>query len=403
MTFCGSDWANDHHDALAIDEQGRPLGSIRVAHPPEGLSRLNTSLEGIAGERDHSSVACIIETTHGLLIPCLLEHQWPVSPVNPRTVDRHRAPSGATTDPIDASLLATTGRADVHDVRRLHPESQLVLERKELTRDQDTLIRAHTRLLNQLTACLKASDPAGLTAFSNVEQPCTLAFVRAYPTPKQAQHASVADLTTVLTKLRYPGAERKARFLALALQQPQLEASEVPTRTNARVLLALLDQLEPLMKHSADSDQEIGRLFFLHEDHELFQSLPGALARLAPRLLADIGDDRRRSLSAMNVQALAGTSPVVFQRGMDSKAHRRLGCIKPLRHALQQCAFQSLREPWAKASSQRTRVEGKSQTVAMRALAHVWVRMVCAIWQKKEISQATTFEAAQMAHARRVA
>ena len=42
MQFCGIDWANDHHDALCIDEQGHPLGSIRVAHSPEGLSHLDT-------------------------------------------------------------------------------------------------------------------------------------------------------------------------------------------------------------------------------------------------------------------------------------------------------------------------------------------------------------------------
>jgi transposase len=304
---------------------------------------------------------------------------------------------------IDASLLAKTGRADVHDLRRLHPESQLVMEIKELTRDQDSLITAHTRLLNQLTACLKASDPAGLTAFSNVEHQCTLAFVRAYPTPKQAQQASVADLTTVLKKQRYPGAERKAKELAVALQQPQLGASEMTTRTTARVLLALLDQLEPLMRQIADDDKEIERLFFQHEDHELFQSLPGAGARLAPRMLADSGDDRSRSLEAASVHALGGTSPVLFQRGMSSKAHRRVGCITPLRNALQHCAFQSLREPWANAYDQRTRAEGKSQTVAVRALATVWVRIVFAIWQKREMDHTTTFEAAQLAHARRVA
>jgi hypothetical protein len=50
MKFCGIDWANDHHDALCIDEQGRQLGSIRVAHSPEGLTRLDSYLERIAGE-----------------------------------------------------------------------------------------------------------------------------------------------------------------------------------------------------------------------------------------------------------------------------------------------------------------------------------------------------------------
>src|SRR5207302_3089004 len=91
MKFCGIDWANDHHDAVSIDEQGQQLGSIRVAHSSQGLSQLDAYLEQIAGPGGKEQVACIIETTHGLLIAHLLEQGWAVYPVNPRTVERRRA------------------------------------------------------------------------------------------------------------------------------------------------------------------------------------------------------------------------------------------------------------------------------------------------------------------------
>jgi transposase len=404
MKFCGIDWANDHHDALTIDEQGRQLGSIRVAHTPEGLSKLDTYLENLAGEQGHEHVACIIETTHGLLISSLLEHHWPVYPVNPRTVDRHRAPSGAKTDLIDAYLLAKTGRADFADLHRLNPDSELIQELKELTRDQDALVQMQTRLLNQLTACLKAYYPVALTLFSKLNQPATLAFLRAYPTPQQARQTTVEELVVLLKKTRYPGVQAAASRLVQQLQTPALLANQVTTRTKARLLLAILDQLEPLVHQIAGYDEEIEHLFLTSEDHDLFQALPGAGARLAPRLLAEIGDDRSRYHSASSLQALAGTSPVLFQSGTYAKAHRRLGCIKPLRNALHQFAFHSTRsEPWAKAYYQRKRAEGKSHTVAVRALANVWVRIVFAVWTKKEAYQTTTFEAAQFAHARRVA
>ncbi len=404
MKFCGIDWANDHHDALSIDEQGRQLGSIRVAHTPEGLNCLDAYLEGIAGRQGHEEVACIIETTHGLLITHLLEQGWPVYPVNPRTVDRHRAPSGAKTDTIDAYLLAKTGRADFADLRRLNPDSELIQELKELTRDQDALVQMQTRLLNQLTACLKAYYPAALTAFSKLAQPTTLAFLRAYPTPEQARSASVEEIEILLQKQRYPGVRAAAQRCFAHFQQLSLQANHVTTRTKARLMLALLDQLEPLMRQIASYDQEIERLFLTSEDHDLFCALPGAGVRLAPRLLAEIGADRGRYQSAMSLQALAGTSPVLFQSGMYAKAHRRLGCIKPLRNALHQFAFHSMRsEGWAKDYYQRKRAEGKSHTVAVRALANVWVRILFAIWTKKEAYQTTTFEAAQHAHARRIA
>ena len=404
MRFCGIDWADEHHDALSIDDQGRQLGSIRVAHSPEGMSQLDAYLERIAGPGGKEQVACIVETTHGLLIAHLLEQGWAVYPVNPRTVERRRAPSGAKTDTIDAYLLAKTGRADFADLRRLNPDSEQIQELKTLTRDQDGLVQMQTRLVNQLIACLKAYYPVVLELFGKMQQPSTLAFLRAYPTLQAARSASVEELATTLKQARYPGARLKAQEIVKHLQQPCLHASEVTTRTKSRLMLALADQLEPLLKQIAEYDKEIERLFLMHADSELFQSLPRAGQRLAPRLLAELGDDRARYESASSLQALAGTSPVLFQSGTYQKAHRRLGCIKPWRNALQQFAWQSTHsEAWAKEYYQRKRTEGKSHTVAVRALANVWARILYAVWKTKEPYQTTTFERARQAHAPRVA
>src|SRR5581483_6714152 len=142
------DWANAYHDALVIDEKGRQVGTLRVDHSPQGLAKLDTFLEQIIGSWPKEQMACIIETTHGLLITHLLEAGWPVYPVNPRTVDRRRGASGAKTDTIDAYLLAKTGRADFADLHRLAPDSEKIAELKLLTRDQETLIQMQTRLVN---------------------------------------------------------------------------------------------------------------------------------------------------------------------------------------------------------------------------------------------------------------
>jgi transposase len=389
---------------LSIDDQGPQLGSIRVAHSPEGMSQLDAYLEPIAGPGGKEQVACIVETTHGLLIAHLLEQGWAVDPVNPRTVERRRAHAFAKTDTIDAYLWAKTGRADFADLRRLNPDSEQIQELKTLTRDQDGLVQMQTRLVNQLIACLKAYYPLVLELFGKMQQPSTLAFLRAYPTLQAARAASVEELATMLKQARYPGAKLKAQEIVKHLQQPCLHASEVTTRTKSRLMLALVDQLEPLLKQIAAYDKEIKRLFLTHEDLELFQSLPRAGQRLAPRRLAELGDDRARYESASSLQALAGTSPVLFQSGTYPKAHRRLGCIKPWRNAMPQFAWQSTHsEAWAKEYYQRKRTEGKSHTVAVRALANVWARILYAVWKTKEPYQTTTFERARQAHAPRVA
>ncbi len=102
MWYAGIDWADEHHDAAVIDEAGRQVATIRVEHSPEGLQKLTAFLRGIG---DPQQVACVIETNHGLLITALLEAGFAVYPVNPKTVDRRRKPSGAKTDAIDAYLL----------------------------------------------------------------------------------------------------------------------------------------------------------------------------------------------------------------------------------------------------------------------------------------------------------
>ncbi|GAC1450859.1 MAG: hypothetical protein PVSMB5_38580 [Ktedonobacteraceae bacterium] len=169
-------------------------------------------------------------------------------------------------------------------------------------------------------------------------------------------------------------------------------------------MLALLAQLEPLLDQIEAYDKEILRLFLSHADSEIFLSLPGAGTRLAPRLLAEMGDDRNRYESASSLQALAGTSPVLYQSGTYQKAHRRLGCIKPWRNALFQFADRSRRwETWAAEYYQRKRAEGKSHSVAVRALANSWARILFALWKKREEYQTATFEAAQRSHAQRAA
>jgi transposase len=361
---------------------------------------LNTFLQRIIATAPKEQMACVIETTHGLLIAHLLEAGWPVYPVNPRTVDRKRSASGAKTDRIDAYLLAKTGRADLADLHRLIPDSEKVAELKLLTRDQDALVQMQTRLINQLTACLKAYYPVALDLFGKLNQKSTLLFLQAYSTPAAAASASRSQIQQLLEQAKYPQARKAASQIAEQLLQPQLQADPATIRAKSRLLRALVSQLLPLIEQIAQYDKEISTLFLTHEDHEIFESLPRAGQRLAPRLLAEIGDDRTRYQAANSLQALGGTSPVLYQSGMYSKAHRRVGCIKPLRNALHQFAWQSTQqEAWAKAYYERKRTEGKSHSVAVRALSNIWARILFAMLQSHTPYVSATFETAKQVHA----
>jgi len=405
MWFVGIDWADDHHDAVVIDDAGKRAATTRVPHTSDGMAELIAFLRDIGDVDTHPDhLACIVETNRGLLIAALLDAGVPVYPVNPTTVDRQRKPSGAKTDAIDAYLLARTGRSDLADLRRLTPDSPLVAELKLLTRDQDGLIQGQTRLVNQLTACLKAYYPVALELFGKLHQGATLAFLRAFPTPDAARAATVKRIAAVLTAARYATAEAKAREMWERVRQPQLTADPVVTRAKARLLLTLAAQLQVLVVEIAAYDREISRVFAQHADSDAFASLPRAGKRLAPRLLAEWGDDRGRYADAASVQALAGTSPVVFQSGNYASVHKRYACSKPLRNALHQFAWQStLQEDWVATYYRRKRREGKSHTKAVRALANQWVRIIHALWRKREAYDPAVFMEAQRAHAPRVA
>jgi transposase len=243
-----------------------------------------------------------------------------------------------------------------------------------------------------------------LELFGKLHQKSTLLFLQTYPTPQAAQAATVSQIQQLLQQVKYPGARLAARKIVERLHQPHLQADAVTTRAKARLTVALVQQLIPLLAQIDQYEKEINTLFLTHPDHEIFESLPRAGQRLAPRLLAEIGDDRSRYQSAQSLQALAGTSPVLYESGQYSKAHRRLGCIKPLRNVLQQFAWQSTQsEPWARDYYQRKRAEWKSHSVAVRALANVWVRIIFAMWVQHRCYETAIFAQAQQQHARRAA
>ena len=381
MWYVGLDWADTHHDADVLDEAGKRVGARRFAHSHQGLNELKQFLLSIATSPEE--LACIVETNHGLLITFLLEAGIPVYPVNPKRANQLRKSAGAKTDQIDAHLLAKIGRLDLAELRRLEPDRPIVAELKTLTRDQDALVQTQTRLVNQLTACLKDYYPAALHLFAKLQQRSTLVFLQTYSTPQAAQAASVEEIIATLRLGKHTNPTRAALKIVEELHRPQLEAPEVIVRAKSRLMLSLVKQLLIVIEDIASYDKEITLLFLTHKDQEIWNSLPRAGKRLAPRLLAEWGDDRTRYTDASSVQALAGTAPVPFQSGNFAKAHKRFACLKPLRNHLHQFAWQStMKEEWALAYYQRKRAEGKTHSMAVRALANVWVVNACAILRR---------------------
>lgn len=118
-----------------------------------------------------------------------------------------------------------------------------------------------TRLVNQLTACLKDYYPVALHLFSKLQQKSTLRFLQTYPTPQKAMEASVQQIAQTLKQAGHSRAASRAATIVETLHQPHLSANEVTTRTKSRLMLALVAQLLPLLEQIAAYDKEVERLF----------------------------------------------------------------------------------------------------------------------------------------------
>src|SRR4029434_113584 len=92
-------------------------------------------------------------------------------------------PPASARRPGSCRVLADVLRTDHAHLRALQPRSEAAQELKLLTEDCQRHIRQQTRLVNQLTATLKAYYPRALKI---AELPSALAraFLPAYPTPE---------------------------------------------------------------------------------------------------------------------------------------------------------------------------------------------------------------------------
>src|SRR6266516_3244009 len=101
-----------------------------------------------------------------------------------------------------------------------------------------------TRLVNQLTACLKAYFPVALNLFGKLQQRSTLLFLQAYPTLEAVRSASVEQFIAQLVQTGYPNPKKAAPKIFELVHQPQRQARPGPDCHVISLQLGLVDQLK---------------------------------------------------------------------------------------------------------------------------------------------------------------
>lgn len=382
--FLGFDWASDHHDAVAVNPDGRIVFETTIDDTAEGWATLRETLARHGGQ-NLARVAVAVETCNGPAVERLLAMGCGIYPLNPKAAQRYRdrkSPMGAKCDRLDAWSFGDALRTDGHGWRRLQADDPLTQELRILCRDEIQLIQQRTALVCQLRAALREYYPAALEAFNDWVAPSSWSFAEKFPTPQALAKAGKRRWEKFLHTHRLARPERYAQRLEIFARADQFRGPPAVTNAKNRLAVALVKQLQILEKQLQNYRQTIESLFGQHPDNDIFGSLPGAAAKLAPRLLSEIGQNRDRFPQAESIQCYAGTAPVTKQSGKTRTVRIRHGCNKFLRAAVHLWADESRHQcVWAQAYYQAKKGTGMSHACALRCLGQRWLKILWKMWQ----------------------
>lgn len=377
--FAALDWAKDHHDVVVLDANGGIVAEFRFAHSAAGWEEFSRQMLPYAG------APLTLETSSGPAVDQLLQRGWTLYPVNPKAAERYRerkVPSGTKSDRHDTWSLADALRTDGHTWRPLLPQDEATATLRALCRDEIGLIEERTHLVNQLQAALGEYYSVALTAFDDWTAPSAWAFVKAYPTPQALARAGRRSWEKFLHTHRLWRPETAQSRLNLFTQADSFPASRPIVTAKSLLARSLVRMLEALEAQLDEYRLQIGNIFGSHPDHDIFGSLPGAGEKLAPRLLAELGDQRGAFADADGLSCHAGTSPVSFQSGRINHARIRWACDHFLRatvHLWADCSRK--RCAWAQAYYAGKRQKGFSHASALRCLGKRWLKILWRLWQ----------------------
>ena len=391
--WIGLDWADNEHQISIYDKASGQVEAYALRHSPETLQQW---LEDLRTRYRGRKVAVVLEQSRGAVLYALMNCDFVVLyPVNPQAVASYRKAfytSGAKDDPKDATLLREMVQKHPDKFRAWQPEDSDTRSLRLMVEARRKFVNQLTRLTNQLTSHLKSYFPQAIEWAGDLDSRQACDFLEHWPTLEALQQARPSRLRKFYLSYGRP------RFETMEERIDQIKQA-VPLTQDPAVLLAaplmvraIVAQIRTLIAVIEECDDEIKRLFRKHPDRQVFESLPGAGAVLAPRLLAAFGADRERWESAADIQTFSGIAPVTERSGKKLWVHRRLACSKFVRQTFHEFAGSSIVWcDWAKAYYHFHIERGKGRHATLRALAYKWIRIMFACWKNRTPYQEEVF------------
>jgi hypothetical protein len=201
---------------------------------------------------------------------------------------------------------------------------------QNLVEERRKLVEEKTAQLHRLTGYLKVYFPQMLEWFAKLDSKLVCDLWERWPSLEELQKVASAELKKFFRQGRGRHGELTAwRMQGISQAMPAIrdraviEAKQMVVQVLAQLVRALLEGIATLDRKIAEATEG-------HPDFFIFQSLPGAGAALAPRLLAALGSQRDRYGSATEVQQYSGIAPVTERSGKKKWVHFRLGLLQIL-------------------------------------------------------------------------
>lgn len=422
--FVGIDWGNSTHAVCIVDAAGAVAKTRTFEHSGRGLASLvDTLLEAAGGEIE--TLCVVVELTRGPVVETLLERGIHVYVCTPKQTDRFRdrfSAARAKDDPLDARILASVGRTDLHLLRRVVIDPADALFLREHSRLLESLNVDFTRHTNRLRDLLLRVFPAVLTLCPAADERWLWALLLEAPTPAQAARLRVAKLEKLLARYRIrrvTGAELKA-----ALAEPPVRVAPGVSEATAAHIAVLIPLLRALQEQRERVERMLAKRLAAMEEpgaaapapqreaHEeetpkdppspgsgaapqepaqrttpserpsdaaILRSLPGVGMAVLAALLGEHAEAiRLRDLD--RVRGESGTAPVTKRSGQQHVVVMRRACNKRLRGLLHMMALNAIRmDEASRAYYARGRARGHSAARALRGVSDRMLRIAFAM------------------------
>jgi transposase len=381
--FIGIDWADRKHVwcLQSVGSEQRERGELE--HRPEAVAAWVGQLCQRFANRP---IAVAVEQSRGAVVFMLSKyeplHLFPVPSTMSANLREALYPSGAKDDPRDADLLLELLLLHRDKLRRLSPDSEATRRVQNLVEERRHLVDEKTAQSNRLTNHLKIYFPQMLDWFERLDTELVCALLERWPTLEELQKVPPARLRAFFLKHRCRDQELINRRLVGIQQAIPAIRDHAVVEAKSTVVKVMAQLIRSLVQGIAELDRRIEEAAAAHPDFFIFDSLPGAGAALAPRLLAAFGSQRERYGNAQELQSYSGIAPVTVRSGKKKWVHFRWAAPKFLRQSFHEWAGHSIMySAWARSYYQQQRSKGKEHHAAVRALAFKWIRIVFRCWK----------------------